>query len=117
MSRADYAPYPVVYSTESGDYRRATPAEVVAQRQAQADVRRSTAQWKRDNRPDEMDKIWANYRDFVTLVQRAPFPPKRNMRSWDLRQGRTRKAMPADIVLTFVGRDPSKHVASDRVQW
>lgn len=107
--------YPVVYSTESGDYRRANAAEVVAQRQAQADVRLATARWKRDNKPDELDRIWSNYTDFVRLIERAPHPPKHIMRSWDLRGGRTRKAAPADSVLVFVSTSPSKR--TDKVEW
>jgi hypothetical protein len=112
----DY-PFPVVYSTESGGYRRANVDEVSAQLRGQARQAMDYRAWQRRQRTDDMDKVWARYRDFVSMVERAPFPPKRNMRSWDLRQGRTRKAIPADTVLTFVGRDPSNYVASDRVQW
>ena len=113
---ADY-PYAVVYSTESGDYRRATAAEISGQLQAQSRVHSNYRAWRSRTEPDDMDRVWARYRDFVAMVERSPFPPKRSARSWDLRQGRTRKAMPADSVLTFVGRDPSNYVASDRVQW
>jgi hypothetical protein len=96
-----------------------TPDITAIRQQAEDQARVATdyRAWKRRQRPDDMDKIWARYRDFVAMVERSPFPPKRNMRSWDLRQGRTRKAIPADAVLTFVGRDPSNYVASDRVQW
>lgn len=110
-------PFPVVWSTESGGYRRATVAEIDGQLRAQASVSRDVRGWKRRNEPDASDKTWANYVEFVRMVERAPFPPKNNARSWDLRQGRTRKAIPANTVLAFVGRDPSKHTRSDRVQW
>lgn len=107
--------YPVVYSVESGGYRRASAAEVVAQRQRQADVRRDTERWKRDNKPDELDRIWSNYADFVRMIERAPHPPKHIMRSWDLRGGRTRKAAPAESVLVFVSTSPGKR--TDKVDW
>lgn len=110
-------PYSVAYSTESGSYRRATLPEISQQLRAQAEASRGYRAWKTRTAPDKMDKVWANYVEMVHLVQRAPFPPKRSARSWDLRQGRTRKAAPAEAVLSFVGRDPEKHTRQDRVQW
>jgi hypothetical protein len=110
-------PFPVVYSTELGDYRRATIQEVDQQLHAQARVGSEYRQWKADSAPDEMDRAWANYREMVRLIERAPFPPKHTARGWDMRQGRTRKGVPSEPLLTFVGRDPEKHTRSDRIHW
>jgi hypothetical protein len=107
---------PVVYTSESLGLRSDLQA-VLDRAQKQARVASDYRAWKSRTAPDKMDRVWANYLDMVSLVQRAPFPPKRTARSWDVRTGRVLKGIPAESVLTFVGRDPEKFTRSDRVQW
>lgn len=107
---------PVVHTSESPGLRSDLQA-VLDRAQSQAKVTSDYQAWKQANVPDEMDRAWARYQEFVSLVQRAPFPPKRMARGWDLNGGRVRKASPAESVLTFVGRDPSNFTRSDRVDW
>lgn len=70
-------PFPVVYSTESGDYRRATVAEIDRQIHAQARVSNGVAGWKADNKPDAADRTWAAYQEFVSMISRSPHGVKR----------------------------------------
>lgn len=109
-------PNPIVYSTESAALRPELQA-VLDRAQRQAKVHGDYRAWKSRTAPDKMDRVWANYQEMVCLVQRAPFPPKRTARSWDLRAGRNRKAIPAETVLSFVGRDPSNYVQDQRINW
>jgi len=97
--RATY-PYPVVYSVEAGDYRRATKDERVSQLEAQAAQAAAWEAWKNDGKPDHRDRTWAPYQEFVSMISRSPFGTKQP-RAWNRGSGRTRHAA-VDTLLAVV---------------
>jgi hypothetical protein len=70
-------PYPVVYSVESGDYRRANKDERVRQSLAQAAQADAWQAYKDDGKPDKLDRWWAARQEFVSMISRAPHGVKR----------------------------------------
>ena len=110
--RSSY-PFPVVYSVESGDYRRATKDERVRQMRAQADQAAAWKRYKDDGKPDAADRTWAAYQELVSMISRAPHGVKRSRFS---QRGslRTRHAA-CDTLLAVVPRGYGKR--DDVIEW
>ena len=107
----DY-PFPVVYSTESGDYRRATVAEIDQQLHAQARVSSAWSSYKDDGKPDKLDRWWAERQEFVSMISRSPHGVKRTRHNSQTL--RTRHAA-VDTLLTVIPRGYGE--PDGRIQW